>query len=108
MYEVTHKTNNYSSFVTPCGCVDRWQKPYSLDPSQTLGDAFLSSGGFRHGRHWVYWSFLITVGYLAILILLTALALQILNRECSYPFPTKTLLGHFRPSKDPGPPCPES
>ena len=45
----------------------------------------LSDGGYRHGRPWVYWSFLITVAYLVLLVLLTALALKFLNREPRLP-----------------------
>lgn len=68
----------------------RWQKPYSLDPSRTLGNAVLSDGGYRHGRPWVYWSFLIIVAYLVLLVLLTALALKFLNRELPSPNWTAT------------------
>lgn len=32
----------------------------------------------------MFWSFLITVGYLIVLVLLTALALKVLNRKCPF------------------------
>lgn len=61
-------------------CAARWQIPNPIDPSQTLGQAILANGGYRQSRHWVYWSFLITIGYLTLLIALTAVAYKILKR----------------------------
>ena len=59
----------------------RWQKPNPDNPSELLGAAILSNGGFRHNRNWVFWTFLIEVGYLLILIGCTAVCLKILDRE---------------------------
>lgn len=59
-------------------------KPDPDNPSELLGNAILSNGGYRHNRNWVFWTFLIEVGYLAFLIVATAIALKILNREPSY------------------------
>lgn len=61
----------------------RWQKPNPTDPTQLLGPAILSAGGYRHDRNWVFWTFLIEVGYLVLLVFCTAIALKILNREPS-------------------------
>lgn len=59
----------------------RWQKPNPNNPSELLGSAVLSNGGYRQDRDWVFWTFLIEVGYLVVLIVCTAVALKILNRE---------------------------
>ena len=63
----------------------RWQKPNPDNPSELLGAAILSNGGFRHNRNWVFWTFLIEVGYLLILIGCTAVCLKILDREAQLP-----------------------